>query len=64
MIQLLGMWNFHDERPLPPDEVAAAIRECGEVVFQKTLWPLLLTQQLIIARKRASGHAAAQGTSS
>jgi len=30
----------------------ARLRERGEVVYRKTLWPLLLTQQLIVARKR------------
>ncbi len=52
LIEMLGMWKFHDERPLGPAEVAEAIRERGEVVRQKTLWPLILTQHLIVARKR------------
>jgi SAM-dependent methyltransferase len=53
LIEMAGMWKFHDERPLLPDEVAGAIRERGEVVFQKMLWPLILTQYLIVARKSA-----------
>jgi hypothetical protein len=52
LIEMAGMWKFHDERPLQTAEVTEAIRERGEVVYRKTLWPLLLTQQLIVARKR------------
>jgi hypothetical protein len=53
LIEMLGMWKFHDERPLEPAEVLEAVRGRGEVVYQKTLWPLILTQHLIVARKRA-----------
>ena len=51
LIEALGMWRFFDERPLEPEEVVAAVQEMGEVMFQKTLWPLFLTQQLVVARK-------------
>jgi putative flippase GtrA len=54
LIEALGMWKFPDERPLQPDEVTSCIRECGEVIRMKTLWPLLLTQQLVVAVKHAS----------
>jgi hypothetical protein len=53
LIELAGMWKFPDERPLQIDEVLASVTECGDVLFQKTLWPLMLTQHLIVARKRA-----------
>jgi putative flippase GtrA len=46
----LGLWQFPDERPLKPPEVLAAARERGEVLFVKTLWPLILTQTLIVVR--------------
>jgi len=39
--------------------VVSAVRESGEVMYQQTLWPLILTQQLIVARKRAAGEAMA-----
>jgi glycosyltransferase involved in cell wall biosynthesis len=52
LIEMVGMWKFHDERPLGPAEVAGAIRERGDLVYQKTLWPLILTQHLMVARKR------------
>jgi putative flippase GtrA len=51
LIEAARMWNFPDERPLLPGEVVPAIRERGEVLQQKTLWPLILTQHAIVARK-------------
>ncbi|HLK65997.1 MAG TPA: glycosyltransferase [Bryobacteraceae bacterium] len=57
LIELVGMWKFFDERPLEPEEVIAAVRESGDVMYQQTLWPLVLTQQLIVAKKRQSGEA-------
>jgi len=51
-IEMAGMWKFPDERPLKPEEVRRTLRERGEVLFEKTLWPLMLTQHLIVARKR------------
>ena len=51
-IELAGMWKFPDERPLRPAEVRQAIGERGEVLHEMTLWPLVLTQYLIVARKR------------
>jgi len=52
LIESVGMWRFHDERPLKVDEVMEPIRERAEILFQTTMWPLLLTQHLIVARKR------------
>jgi hypothetical protein len=43
------MWRFPDERPLDPREVTSAVLERGEVVWEKTLWPLMLTQYVIVA---------------
>ena len=57
-IELIGMWKFHDERPLYPAEVIAAVKERGEVVLRKTLWPLILTQHLIVAKRRSEPAAA------
>jgi SAM-dependent methyltransferase len=52
VIEIVGMWKFHDERPLTSEEVTRSVQERGEVIQTKTLWPLLLTQGLIVARKR------------
>ncbi|HTS28218.1 MAG TPA: glycosyltransferase [Bryobacteraceae bacterium] len=58
LIEMAGMWKFFDERPLEPEEVIAAVRESGDVMYQQTLWPLILTQQLIVAKKRRAGQSA------
>ena len=52
-LELIGKWRFHDERPLDPSEVREALGGSGEVLVQKTLWPLVLTQELIVAKKVA-----------
>lgn len=52
LIQMLRMWKFPDERPLPPQEVLSTVREHADLLHEKTLWPLLLTQELIVAKKR------------
>lgn len=52
LIEAIGRWKFPDERPLTRAEVIATIRECGDVLHEKTLWPLMLTQHLVVARKR------------
>jgi len=53
VVELLGMWNFPDERPLSRGEVLQCIPAGGEVVQEKTLWPLVLTQHMMVIRKRA-----------
>jgi hypothetical protein len=51
-IESIGMWKFPDERPLAPPEVLRSVRERGDVLFEKTLWPLMLTQYFVVARKK------------
>jgi SAM-dependent methyltransferase len=55
LIEMCGMWKFPDERPLLPGEVLASIRERGEILYRKTLWPQILTQHLVVARKFVNG---------
>lgn len=52
VIEWLGLWGFPDERPLGFDEVRAAMVKHGDVVFETINWPLMLTQGVIVARKR------------
>lgn len=52
MLESIGMWKFHDERPLLREEVVAAVQERGEILYEKLLWPLILTQHLVFARKK------------
>jgi len=47
----LGLWIFHDERPLLPEEVVNTVSNNGTILFQKTIWPIFLTQHIIVARK-------------
>jgi SAM-dependent methyltransferase len=49
-IEAVGQWQFPDERPLMPEEVAAAIAGHGRILYRQTLWPLLLTQELMVVR--------------
>jgi putative flippase GtrA len=52
--EVAGLWKFPDERPLTRDEVLSAVQDHGSVLFEKTLWPLILTQRMIVARKNGS----------
>ena len=54
LAEMFGIWQFPDERPLQPAEVLAAVRERGDVLVSKTLWPLILTQTLVVVRKHES----------
>lgn len=48
----LGLWIFHDERPIPMQEAREEIKKYGEIVFEKINWPIFLTQGIIAARKK------------
>lgn len=50
-----GLWKFPDERPLRRDEVVGVVERHGVLVFEKTLWPLVLTQHLLVVRKAGPG---------
>lgn len=49
--EILKIWKFHDERPLLRDEILRATVGTGALLHEKTLWPLVLTQHLMIFRK-------------
>ena len=51
VIEAAGRWIFHDERPLWSTEVRRAIEGRGEVVEEKIIWPILLTQTMMVIRK-------------
>ena len=49
--EVLGLWKFPDERPVPQDRLAALMRTEGmEVLFERTLWSQVLTQAIVAAR--------------
>jgi putative flippase GtrA len=60
LAEIFGFWKFPDERPLSRREVLESVPACGDVVLEKTLWPLVYTQHLMVIRKRSgSGEAPA-----
>lgn len=52
LLEYLHLWSFPDERPLRFAEVADALGDLGTIVARRTLWPLILTQELVVFRKR------------
>ena len=60
LAEMFGMWQFPDERPLKKAEVLAAVSERGDVVMTKILWPLILTQGIVVVRKHAEPARAPQ----
>lgn len=49
--ELMKMWIFHDERPLKPDEVISTCMDRGQLLEKKIIWPIFLTQGLVVFRK-------------
>ncbi|MDP3735407.1 MAG: glycosyltransferase [bacterium] len=49
---LVGKWIYHDERPLTMHEVETTVKEHGTIIEQKIIWPILLTQAVIVAKKK------------
>jgi putative flippase GtrA len=52
----LGLWRFHDERPLLRTEILKSTAGIGQLLQEHTLWPLVLTQHLMIFRKETPNH--------
>lgn len=50
--ELAGRWEFPDERPLLREEVAATLRRASDLLDGSIVWPIFLTQQFLVARKR------------
>jgi SAM-dependent methyltransferase len=49
--EFLGKWRFHDERPLFPAEVVRAVSDHGAILSKEIIWPIFLTQTLLVVRK-------------
>ncbi len=62
LTETAGLWKFPDERPLEAEEVRSSAARWGEVKFEKTLWPLVFTQRLLVVRKAATARAASTGS--
>ncbi len=50
-LEIAGLWRFPDERPLAREEVAATVEQRGAIVREQLLWPLILTQHMMVVRK-------------
>jgi glycosyltransferase involved in cell wall biosynthesis/trans-aconitate methyltransferase len=48
----LGVWAFPDERPLRDEEVVREASRHGEVLDVRTNWAIVLTQGILVARRR------------
>jgi SAM-dependent methyltransferase len=55
LAEAAGKWEFPDERPLRLPEVRAAIEPHGELLHSEIVWPIMLTQMFVVARKGRSG---------
>jgi hypothetical protein len=51
VLEALGLWIFFDERPLTRNEVARTMGGHGTIVEERLLWPLVLTQRVIVVKK-------------
>ncbi len=49
--ELLGLWIFHDERPLRPEEVIAGLHPGATVTRKFIIWPIFLTQFALVVKK-------------
>ncbi len=49
--EFFRMWIFHDERPLKDTEVNGTIGACGALLNSKMIWPIMLTQRMIVVEK-------------
>jgi SAM-dependent methyltransferase len=57
MAEILGLWIFHDERPLKREEVLETVKPYGSVLESDILWPIFLTQAFIVLKKfNHEGH--------
>jgi hypothetical protein len=50
LAELTGLWLFPDERPLRLKEVEKTVSSFGRIVDKKILWPLFLTQYMIVVQ--------------
>ena len=50
LAEITGLWVFPDERPLRLKEVEKTVTSFGRIVDKKILWPLFLTQYMIVVQ--------------
>jgi putative flippase GtrA len=49
--RLLGLWIFHDERPLKRAEVQSVVEGYGTVLYSNIIWSIFLTQLIMVVKK-------------
>lgn len=49
--EALGLWIFHDERPLMKEEVEATANKWGQRLHYSINWPIIFTQGIVIYKK-------------
>jgi putative flippase GtrA len=54
--EALGIWRFPDERPLAIDEVTQEALRHGDLVRCFVNWPIVLTQGVLVLRKRGQAN--------
>jgi hypothetical protein len=59
--EAVGLWIFHDERPLALAEVSAALAGRGVMAHSQVIWPIVFTQAALVARPVAAAAAAGPG---
>lgn len=52
LAEALNLWQFPDERPCSLDEVVNQVKNYGHVLHCSIIWPIFLTQGLIVAQRR------------
>ena len=50
ILEILGLWIFHDERPIPISEVEEEVRKYGDVLYKTINRKIPLTQGIVVAR--------------
>ncbi|QOY88508.1 glycosyltransferase [Paludibaculum fermentans] len=63
LLEVFGLWKFPDERALLQEEVRQVALGRGEVLEERILWPLILTQGVVVVRKRPVERLDGEGSS-
>ena len=50
--ELCGVWKFHDERALSREEMHSCVIDYGDIVSEKLLWAIGLTQYAIVVKAK------------
>jgi putative flippase GtrA len=52
--ELVGVWKFHDERPLKAAEVERELEKHGKILRHEVIWPIFLTQGIVLCQKEST----------